>query len=94
MVHTARLTLIAVATVLVLGAPAAAQEDDGNGIDIRSPGDDGVTILPRPNSGQAPENPGDPGGWQQLLLLGLIVVALVAIATLVIRQSRKERAAL
>ena len=32
--------------------------------------------IERPYSGQEPTHPGDRGGWEQLVLLGVIVVAI------------------
>lgn len=42
-------------------------------------------IVPEPNSGTAPADAGDRGGWAQLGLLGLVVVAIGGIATVVVR---------
>jgi hypothetical protein len=50
-------------------------------------------IIPEPNSGRKPENLGDPGGWGQLTLLGLVVVAVSGIGYVAIRgRSAKARA--
>jgi hypothetical protein len=48
-------------------------------------------IIPRPNSGQKPEDAGDRGGSLQLVLLGLVCVVLVGGTIHVIRLSRKAR---
>lgn len=48
-------------------------------------------IIPRPNEGRAPEDPGDPGGWAQLMLLGLIVVSLGGITVVITRGTRRAR---
>ena len=48
-------------------------------------------IIPRPRSGEEPEQSGDPGGWAQLALLAVIVGALALIAFLVYRSSRRAR---
>ena len=50
-------------------------------------------ILPRPNTGRAPDSPNDPGGWQQYLVFGLILGGLALIGSLVVRESRRARAA-
>ncbi len=50
-------------------------------------------ILPRPGSGQAPESAGDPGGWLQYTVFGLIIGGVALIALLVARESKKARAA-
>lgn len=49
-------------------------------------------IIPKPSEGRAPDNPGDPGGWEQLALLGLVVAGLGTVAALVWRSSRRARA--
>ena len=48
-------------------------------------------ILPRPNSGIEPEHASDPGGWQQLLVLVIIVGAIGLIAAFIWRESRRKR---
>jgi hypothetical protein len=48
-------------------------------------------MLPGPEPGPKPDDPGDRGGWLQLTVLGLIVVAIVAIVLLVWRESRSRR---
>ena len=48
-------------------------------------------IIPKPNSGKAPETPGDPGGWLQVSLFFLICAAVIGIVLLVWWQSRKAR---
>lgn len=42
-------------------------------------------IVPDPNSGTAPADAGDRGGWAQLALLGLLVAAIVGIVLVVAR---------
>ncbi|MCU1453119.1 MAG: hypothetical protein JWN46_1265 [Acidimicrobiales bacterium] len=49
-------------------------------------------IIPLPNSGHAPSGPGDRGGWEQLLTLGLIVGGIALLAALAWRGARKARA--
>lgn len=48
-------------------------------------------IIPEPNTGIAPEEPGDRGGWQQWAVLGLIVAGLAVIAVVVTRESLRKR---
>jgi len=50
-------------------------------------------IIPTPAEGRAPDNPGDPGGWEQLALFGVIVAGLGLVVFLVWRSSRKARRA-
>jgi hypothetical protein len=57
------------------GAKAGATYDDGK-----------PRIIQRPNSGTPPQHPGDRGGWEQLTLLGLIVVAVGAIGVVAVRS--------
>ena len=49
------------------------------------------SILDKPNSGQAPTQPRDRGGAEQLGLLLAIVVAVVVIGALIWRESRRRR---
>ncbi|MFL6206033.1 MAG: hypothetical protein ACJ739_11845 [Acidimicrobiales bacterium] len=87
----ARLLAVVVLTVALHAAPAGAQE----------PGTTTTTtlaelpaphIVPRPNSGEEPHDPGDRGGALQLTVLGLLVVALGGAVAMVVRQSRRARA--
>lgn len=81
-------TALAVVIVAVGGASAGAQEPEPEpAVEITEPGADQPAggIIVRPNSGTAPDDPGDRGGAWQLLLLGLIV-AFFAIAILSIRR--------
>ena len=99
--RTERATLAAVRFVLALvivlttfavapGALAAPAQDDDAPVEIteaeeQQPGG----IIPRPNSGAPPEDPGDRGGAYQWLLFGLIIV-FIAVAVLSIRRSAKR----
>lgn len=42
-------------------------------------------IIPRPNEGTPPKDPGDRGGWEQLTLLGLVMVGVTVIAVLALK---------
>jgi len=59
--------------------------------DEPSQGGGGGDIIPRPSEGRAPETPGDPGGWQQLTLLAVIVIAVAVILYLVRRQVKQAQ---
>lgn len=48
-------------------------------------------IIPHPGDGRTPADPGEPGGWEQLALLGVILVAVAAITTVVVRSARRSR---
>lgn len=65
-------------------APTSTLPEPGRGV----PGN----IIPEPNSGIAPEDPGDRGGWQQWVVLGVIVAGVGVIVGLVVRESRRKRA--
>lgn len=56
-------------------------------IDNRSFGD----IVPEPNTGVAPQDPGDPGGWLQVSLFFLVCAAILVIVGLVWWTSRRAR---
>src|SRR5262249_42134171 len=86
-VRRAALLLAAACLALVLAAgPAMAA-----GVQDNTPDVPVQQIIPRPNSGQKPEDPGDRGGSLQLGLLGLVCVVLTGGTIHVIRQSRKAR---
>ncbi|MEZ5203046.1 MAG: hypothetical protein R2701_01270 [Acidimicrobiales bacterium] len=58
--------------------------------------DNKVSIIPQPNQGVAPENGGDRGGWEQLALLGTIIVVVAGIGVIAVRgrgTARPGRAA-
>jgi hypothetical protein len=46
-------------------------------------------IIPRPGEGHAPDDPGEPGGWEQVALFFALVVALGVIVALVVRSTRR-----
>lgn len=90
---------LALAAGLTLAAPPAGAQSDDTTTTTVSPFDDPDAqlptgnILPRPNSGQAPESAGDPGGWMQYMVFALIFAGLALIVVLVVRESRKARSA-
>lgn len=47
--------------------------------------------IPLPGSGHKPTNPGDRGGWEQLLTLGLIVAGIVGLGLLAWRSAGRMR---
>lgn len=92
--------LVTLAAVTLGAVPADATEagtTDETSTTTTQPDTDGPSpagnILPRPGSGQAPESAGDPGGWLQYLVFGLIIGGVALIALLVARESKKARAA-
>ncbi len=50
-------------------------------------------IIPHPGDGRAPAEAGEPGGWGQLALLGIILVAVATIVVMVVRSTRRARRA-
>jgi hypothetical protein len=46
-------------------------------------------VIPRPNQGREPRHPGDPGGWLQLTLAAIVVVAVATIFTVVARSASR-----
>jgi hypothetical protein len=86
-VRRVALGLAAVGLVLVMAAgPALAAGAQDNAPDVPV-----QHMIPRPDSGQKPEDAGDRGGSLQLALLGLVCVVLAGGTIHVIRLSRKAR---
>jgi hypothetical protein len=46
-------------------------------------------VIPRPNEGREPQQAGDPGGWLQLTLAALVVVAVAVIFAIVARSAAR-----
>lgn len=91
--------VLIVATIMLFGAAASAapslpaQDDDQPGpVQISEAEQPQGGIIPKPNSGSPPENPGDRGGAYQWLLFGLIIVFMAVAAGSVYRSSRRARA--
>ncbi len=97
--RTVVLALAALALVIAATTVAAGFIDDGKptdpstvvegyeGGELASP-----QIIPKPNSGQAPDDAGDRGGWAQLTLLGVMVAAVAGIAFAIVRGTNRSRA--
>jgi len=47
-------------------------------------------VIPLPNSGHKPQSPGDEGGWEQLLLFGILATASAAIFGRVLWAARQH----
>ena len=85
------LATVVLAVVVVLAAPAVSAQTDDQGTTTTAP-DRGGDIIPRPNSGVEPDDPGDRGGARQTALFIGIVGGVVVMAAVIVRQSRKARA--
>lgn len=87
-----RLLLLALtlAAAVLVGAPppVAAQEPATSTTEVQVPTND---IIPGPNSGQAPDDPGDRGGVLQVGLLLLVLLAIAGVVLALVRQSRRAR---
>ena len=70
------------------GTGGSAESDDE--VEEPAPIDD---IIPRPNSGHEPTESGERGGALQVLMFVLIVAGVGGIAAMIVRESRRNRAA-
>jgi hypothetical protein len=70
-----------VALALVAAPAVSAHADDTTTTPTTLPVEDpgAARVIPLPNSGRKPADAGDPGGWGQLLLFGLLLVASASI---------------
>ncbi|MEO6318992.1 MAG: hypothetical protein ABIP36_09440 [Acidimicrobiales bacterium] len=82
--------MVAVLALLAVSTASAAAQEPSTSTPTVSllPRD----IVPEPNSGEAPSEPGDRGGALQLLLLGVVVVVIGGGVYGLMRQSRRARA--
>jgi hypothetical protein len=99
--------VLAGAALAVAPDHAVARADGGAGAvgqQPSEPDDDGTTdatpdgtpvpdqdIIPRPNSGVAPDEAGDRGGALQLLVFVVIVAGVGGIVALIVRESSRNR---
>lgn len=86
---------VRLAALLLFGAIIAGMVMFAAIADPGEPKEPGTTqsIIPEPNSGRKPESLGDPGGWGQLTLLALVIVAVSGIGYVAIRgRSASARA--
>jgi len=82
----AALAAVLLAGVLLAGPVTAQEADDGPEVPTGE-------IVPKPNSGHAPEEAGDRGGALQLGLLGLMVVSVIAVGVVINLRTREHRRA-
>ena len=79
--------------VLIIGIAAMAIfSDPGTAPQPTTTNDGTPHIIDRPNSGTKPTHPGDRGGWEQLMVLGGIIVAVGGIAYVAFRGGSSARA--
>lgn len=76
-------------SLVVLAPTAAAQENDEGPVVVTEADQPAGGIIIQPNSGVAPDDPGDRGGALQLTLLALIV-GFVGVAFFSIRRSSRK----
>lgn len=76
----------ALAVAFMVLAPFAALAQDTPPTGVPAP-----DIVPAPNSGHEPTEAGDRGGALQLLVLGLVVVAVGGALVHLTRESRRAR---
>ena len=85
------LSLLAITVIVSVAADKPSTRQDTQG-QLEENGGAKPHIIPLPNSGQAPESPGDRGGWEQLMTLGLILAGVGLVAVLVWRGTRRPNA--
>jgi hypothetical protein len=83
--------LVVVAIEVAGPARAVAASPPGAPPTTAPAGASAPDIVPRPDSGREPEDVGDPGGLAQLALAAGIALALIALATLALRDARRGR---
>ena len=91
------LSALALGLVLVLGVAVVALTTDSSprrDTQGQTPeaGGSKPHIIPRPGDGQAPQSPGDRGGWEQLTLFTVMLGAMAGIGVVIFRGGRKARA--
>lgn len=87
--------LFGVLAVMLAIALITAPWVEGSSADRRAARNDAIArdqSVARPDYGHKPHHPGDPGGWEQLALGGLLAVALVGGTWRVVHVSRKAKA--
>lgn len=82
---------VAVGVIVLTTSVNSGERKDTQG-QLQEDGGAKPHIIPLPNSGTPPKNPGDRGGWEQFLVMGLIVAGLGVIGVLALRGNRTARA--
>ena len=83
------LALVGAGVISFVLAPSGERQDTQG--QLAEQGGAKPHIIPLPNSGTKPKEPGDRGGWEQFLTLGLIVVGVTGLALLAWRGARKAK---
>jgi len=81
-----RLLAGALLALALFAPPTHAQEPGTTTTLVEVPSQD---IVPRPDTGEEPDDAGDRGGALQLVVLGLVVVGIGAAVAMVVRQGRR-----
>ncbi len=84
--------LLAVAIIGGIVAVTVTSDEGDRRVNQLEPGEiPPAQAIPQPGRGRPPQDPGDRGGWEQVGLLGLLVVAVAGIATVIFRGGRTAR---
>jgi hypothetical protein len=85
--------VVMVVAILGLALAVGFLADDPPRNDQQTKGDTAAKphIIPRPNSGQAPTQPGDRGGWEQTLVFVVMLGGMVTLAVLAWRSSVRAK---
>lgn len=86
------LAVVSLSSGMVVGTGAATATTDETPRSTTSEPPPAPDIIPRPDEGAEPDEPGDRGGALQTVVFLVIVGGLVVIGTIVVRQSRRARA--
>jgi hypothetical protein len=87
------LAVALVAAVQLLGPAVAAAQEGPSATSSTVAELPPAEMIPRPNSGHAPTEAGDRGGGLQLLVFGLVLVAIGGGVAKVVHDSRRARRA-
>ncbi|HEX2575064.1 MAG TPA: hypothetical protein VHK88_01860 [Aquihabitans sp.] len=93
--RTLVLSALVLAVVIVGGVAIVALTSDGGdqrANEVQEGEIPPAEAIPQPGRGRAPERPGDRGGWEQLAILGVIVIAVTGIGLVIFRGGRRARA--
>ena len=66
--------------------PGLTQQQEIQKLETQAP-----QIIPSPDDRERATNPGDPGGWEQVMLLGVMVTGMLTVGGLAFRASRRAK---